>query len=135
METPATSRTAAIAAPSPNPHVLSRQVVGLLLWVGLLSLLGGMYSFILCLTLAILTFADAWKSGIYKRSDKRGFLNISPMAWGIAMAFLFVVTFPVYLLHRSELRTIQATNGFYWALVIVGAVLIIAFVGNLILWM
>src|SRR5271163_1456635 len=116
METPATSPTAAIAAPSPNPHVLSRQVVGLLLWVGLLSLLGGMYSFILCLTLAILTFADAWKSGIYKRSDKRGFLNISPMAWGIAMAFLFVVTFPVYLLHRSELRTIQATNGFYWAL-------------------
>jgi hypothetical protein len=57
------------------------------------------------------------------------------MAWGIAMAFLFVVAFPVYLLRRSELRTIHATNGFYWALVIVGAALIIAFVGNLILWM
>jgi hypothetical protein len=135
METPAPSPTAVVAAPSPNPHVLSRQLVGLLLWVGLLSLLGGIYTFIVCLTLAILTFADAWKSGIYKKSDKRGFLNISPMAWGIAMAFLFVVAFPVYILRRSELRTISATNGFYWALVIVGAALIIAFVGNLSLWM
>ena len=51
------------------------------------------------------------------------------------MAFIFVVAFPVYVLHRRELRTIQGTNGFYWALVIVGATLIIAFIGGLILWM
>jgi hypothetical protein len=94
-----------------------------------------MYTFTVCLTLATLTFLDAWKSGIYKRTDTRGLLNISPMSWGISMAIIFVVAFPVYLLHRRELRTIQATNGFYWALVTVGAALVIAFVGNLILWM
>ena len=91
--------------------------------------------FTVCLTLATLTFLDAWKSGIYKRSGTRGFLNISPMTWGIAMAFIFVVAFPVYLFHRRELRTIQATNGFYWALITVAAALIITFIGSLILWM
>jgi hypothetical protein len=135
METPAISPETAGAVPSPNPHVLSRQLVGLLMWVGLPSLLLGFITCSVCLSLALLTFADAWKCGIYKRSDKRGFLNISPMAWGIAMAFLFIVAFPVYLLHRTELRTIQGTNRFYWGLVVVGAVLVIALVGNVILWM
>jgi hypothetical protein len=135
METPAISPETAGAVPSPNPHVLSRQLVGLLMWVGLPSLLLGFITCSVCLSLALLTFADAWKCGIYKRSDKRGFLNISPMAWGIAMAFLFIVAFPAYLLHRTELRTIQGTNRFYWGLVVVGAVLVIALVGNVILWM
>jgi hypothetical protein len=135
METPAISPATAGAVPSPNPHVLSRQLVGLLMWVGLPSLLLGFITCSVCLSLALLTFADAWKCGIYKRSDKRGFLNISPMAWGIAMAFLFIVAFPAYLLHRTELRTIQGTNRFYWALIIVGAVLVIALFGNIILWM
>lgn len=135
METSATSPTAVVTTPAPNPHVFSRQLIGLVLWVGLVSSLGGMYVFTVSMALATLTFLDAWKSGVYKRSDTRGLLNISPMTWGIAMAFIFVVAFPVYLLHRSELRTIRATNGFYYALVTVGAALIIAFVGNLILWL
>jgi hypothetical protein len=135
METPAISPETAGAVASPNPHVLSRQLVGLLMWVGLPSLLLGFITCIVCLSLALLTFADAWKCGIYKRNDKRGFLNISPMAWGIAMAFLLIVAFPAYLLHRTELRTIQGTNRFYWGLVIVGAVLVIALVGNMLLWM
>jgi hypothetical protein len=135
METPVISPETVGAVPSPNPHVLSRQLVGLLMWVGLPSLLLGFITCSVCLSVALLTFADAWKCGIYKRSDKRGFLNISPMAWGIAMAFLFIVTFPAYLLHRTELRTIQGTNRFYWGLVVVGAVLVIALVGNIILWM
>jgi hypothetical protein len=135
METQAISPETAGAVSFPNPHVLSRQLVGLLMWVGLPSLLLGFGACIVCLSLALLTFADAWKCGIYKRGDKRGFLNISPMAWGIAMAFLFIVAFPAYLLHRSELRTIQGTNKFYWGLVIVGAALVIALVGNMIVWM
>jgi hypothetical protein len=135
MDTPAISPTAVTPVPTPNPHVLSRQLVGLLLWVGLPSLLLGFTSFAWCLTLALLTFADAWKCGIYKRTDKRGFLNVSPMAWGIAMAFLFIVTFPTYLLHRSELRTIQGDNRFYWALVVVGAALLVTLVGYMVLWM
>jgi hypothetical protein len=135
METPAISPETADAVPSPNPHVLSRQLVGLLMWVGLPSLLLGFGTCIVCLSVALLTFADAWKCGIYKRSDKSGFLNISPMAWGIAMAFLFIVAFPAYLLHRNELRTIRGTNKFYWGLVILGATLVIALLGNIILWM
>ncbi len=103
METPATSRAPAATLPAASPRVFSRQVTGLVLWVGLLSLLGGFAILTVCLTLGSLTFADAWKSGIYKRSDR--------------------------------LRTVHAGNGFHWALVIVGAALIVAFVGNLILWM
>jgi hypothetical protein len=135
METPASSPATVSAVPYPNPHVLSRQLVGLLMWVGLPSLLLGVGTCVVCLTLALLTFGDAWKCGIYKHSDKRGFLNVSPMAWGIAMAFLFIVAFPAYLLHRTELRTTQGTNRFYWGLVAVAAALIIALVGNIILWM
>lgn len=135
METSAPSATAEVAAQSPNPHVFSRQLIGLILWVGLLSCLLGVYAFIVCMTLAILTFLDAWKSGIYKRRDAQGLLNISPMSWGIAMALILIVAFPVYLLHRSELRTIQSTNGFYYALVSVSAILIISTAASLILWM
>ena len=81
METSTTSPTAVATTPSPNPHVFSRQLIGLVLWVGLISSLVGPYFFTVSLTLATLTFLDAWKSGIYKRSDTRGFLNISPMRW------------------------------------------------------
>jgi hypothetical protein len=55
----------------------------------------------------------AWKSGIYKRIGAKGFLNISPMAWAIAMACLFPITYPVYLLNRNKLRTFQGTNAYY----------------------
>jgi hypothetical protein len=89
------------AVPNANPHVLLRQVVGLALWVGIPSILVGVSAFIMCSTLAALTFADAWKSGIYKRADRSGFLNISPMAWGIAVAFLFIVAYPAYLIEAS----------------------------------
>lgn len=135
METSTTSPAAVATIPPHNPHIFSRQLIGLVLWVGVISALAGPYFFTVCLTLATLTFLDAWKAGIYKRGDTRGFLNVSPMTWGIAMAFIFVVAFPVYVLHRRELRTIQSTNAFYWALVTVGATLIVTFVGTLILWM
>jgi len=74
------------------------------------------------------TFADAWVSGIYKRPDKKSFLNISPMAWGIVMALLFIVAYPAYLVNRNKLRTIKGPNGFYWTTVVFGAVMILLLV-------
>ena len=111
--------------PSKNPHVLWRQVLGFILWVGPLSLVvAGPIGAALCLALGGVTFADAWKSGIYKIPGRKAFLNISPMAWGIAMAFLFVATYPAYLLNRNRLRTIQGSDAFYWATIVLGVVAI-----------
>ena len=73
-------------------------VVGGPIGTGLLLALGGV------------TFADAWISGIYKRPRERVFVNMSPMAWGIAMALLFIPTYPIYLLNRNKLRTTGGTN-------------------------
>ena len=120
------------AAPSANPHLLWRQLLGLVLWVGLFSLpAGGPIGAIVCLTLGGVTFADAWTSGIYKHPDKKSFLNISPMSWGVAMALLFVVAYPAYLLNRNKLRTMPGRNDLYWAVVLVGGVVIVLFIMNI----
>jgi hypothetical protein len=125
---PTASPTIAVPAPQ-NPHVLWRQLVGLVFWAGLLSLAaGGPTGSLLCLTLGGVTFADAWKSGIYKRPGGKGFLNISPMGWGIAMALLFIIAYPTYLLNRNKLRTIEGTKVFYWATIVLGAILIVLLV-------
>ena len=125
---PTASPTIAVPAPQ-NPHVLWRQLLGLVFWAGLLSLAaGGPIGSVLCLTLGGVTFADAWKSGIYKRPGGKGFLNISPMGWGIAMALLFIIAYPTYLLNRNKLRTIEGTRVFYWATVVLGAILIVLLV-------
>jgi hypothetical protein len=111
--------------PLGNPHVLWRQLLGFVLWVGVLSFAAGsVVGLVLCLTLGGLAFADAWKSGIYKHPDRRSFLNISPMAWGIAIALLFVIAYPAYLLNRSKLRTVRGSNGYFWALNVVGVIVI-----------
>jgi hypothetical protein len=108
-----------------NPHVLWRQLLGFVLWVGVLSfVVGNLLGMVLCLTLGGLAFADAWKSGIYKHSDRRLFLNISPMGWGIAMALLFVFAFPAYVFNRNKLRTVRGSNAYFWALMVVGTLVI-----------
>ena len=123
---------ASIATPSiagTSPHVLWRQLLGLVLWVGTFSLLaGGPVGTLLCLALAGLTFADAWTSGIYKHPDKKSFLNISPMGWGIAMGLLFIVAYPTYLLNRNKLRTLEGHKDLYWAVVLLGAIAILLFI-------
>ena len=78
----------------------------------------------LALLLGGLTFADAWMSGIYKLSDKRSISNNSPMAWGIAMALLLVVGYPLYLINRNKLRTVAGPGLFYWAVVVVGGLVL-----------
>lgn len=119
-----------------NPHVLWRQVLGFVIWTTLLSLpTGGPLGALLALSLGGATFADAWRSGIYKHADRKSFLNLSPMAWGIVMSGLFVVAYPAYLINRNRMRTIQAGNGFYVATTILGALFIalitIAIIGGL----
>jgi hypothetical protein len=108
-----------------NPHVLWRQLLGFVLWVGVLSYAaGGVVGMVLCLTLGGLAFADTWMSGIYKRADRKSFFNISPMGWGIAMGLLFVVAFPAYVLKRNRLRTVRGSNAYFWALIVVGILVI-----------
>jgi hypothetical protein len=124
MDTLAPASHPAASLPTPeNPHVLWRQVLGVVLWVGLPVLAcGGVIVAMLCLALGGVTFADAWKSGIYKHSDKQTFLNISPMAWGILTSLFLIVAYPAYVLNRNKLRTRQDTNAFFWATVVLGAV-------------
>ena len=126
MEPTTDTKEAHTLAASTNPHVLWRQVAGFVIWTGLLSYLGGgVVGAALSLMLGGVTFADAWRSGIYKDPEKKSFLNISPMAWGIVMALFFIVAYPVYLLNRNKLRTIQAGNGFFIATIVLGAVVIV----------
>lgn len=114
-----------------NPHVLWRQVTGLILWVGIVSYIGGgLFWTVFGLILASATFTDAWVSGIYKDPSKKTFLNISPMAWGISMALLFIVAYPVYLINRNKLRTQQGGNAYFIATIFLGAVVVVLIVLN-----
>ena len=106
---------------SPKPHRIGPQLFGLVFWILLLTI-GGQDPLTIgfALVLGGLTFADAWVSGIYKDPDKKSFLNISPMAWGIAMIGLHIVAYPVYVLKRNSLRTIEGTNAIYVAVIVLG---------------
>src|SRR5579862_7466418 len=131
MNTPRPMSSPDAASTPANPRVLWRQLLGFFLWVILLSIAGGPIGVVTCLALGGAAFTDAWKSGIYKRPGAKGFLNISPMAWGIAMACLFPVTYPVYLLNRNKLRTTQGTNAYYWITVVLGALVILLLLGSI----
>jgi hypothetical protein len=113
-----------------NPHVLWRQALGFVFWTLLLILpAGGPVSAALALALGGSTFADAWISGIYKIPGRKAFLNISPMAWGIVMAALFVVSYPAYLLNRGKLRTRRRTDVYFiLTIVLGGAILLLALI-------
>ena len=114
-----------------NPHVLWRQVTGLVLWVGVIGYFGGgLFWAIFGLILASVTFADAWVSGLYKDPSKKSFLNISPMAWGVVMALLFIVAYPAYLINRNKLRTRQGGNAYFIATIVLGAVVVVLIVLN-----
>ena len=113
----------------PNPYILWRQLLGLAFWVGVVSFfVGGPLGLILGLLLGGLTFADAWTSGIYKQPGKKAFTNMSPMGWGIAMTLLLVVGYPTYVMNRNKLRRIQGTNAFYWAVIVLGGLVIVVLV-------
>jgi len=87
-----------------NNHqpMLWKQIVGFITFSILIFILGR--NILLILT-GIFCFADAWQCGIYKKKDKTNLLNISPMSWGIAMQALLLITYPLYLIKRNELKT------------------------------
>lgn len=127
-----TSETTPVA-PAENPHVLWRQLLGLVLWVGIVGYFGGGPIWaVFGLILASVTFTDAWVSGIYKDPSKKSFLNISPMAWGVVMALLFIVAYPAYLINRNKLRTRQSGNGYFIATIVLGVVVLVLMVLNII---
>ena len=97
-----------------NPHSLGKQVLGLAIGSVIFFFSGG----ILGVLTMVFTFCDAWVSGIYKRSDVKSVLNISPMGWGIVMGGLMLVAYPVYLLNRNRLKT-KGQNNIFWILTII----------------
>lgn len=121
-------------AATENPHVLWRQLTGLVLWTGIVCYFGGgLYWAVFGLILASVTFADAWVSGIYKDPTKKSFLNISPMAWGVVMALLFIVAYPAYLINRNKLKTRDGGNAYFIATICLGAVVVVLIVLNFVL--
>jgi hypothetical protein len=109
------------AASVGGPHVLWRQVTGLVVWVGLwvafLIVPRGDDRFVIPLIvtgalaalLGVAVFADAWFAGIHKVESSKSQLNMSPMAWGFTVAFCFPIFCPVYLLNRCKLRTRESS--------------------------
>lgn len=97
-----------------NPHSLGKQLLGLAIGSAIFFFLGG----ILTVLTGVLTFCDAWVSGIYKKKDVKSVLNISPMGWGIVMEGLILITYPVYLLNRNRLKT-KDQNNVFWILTII----------------
>ena len=128
MENIKETNSAESFAPGSNPHVLWRQLTGLVLWVSVLGYLLYEIVFLWALALGAVTFADAWASGIYKDPRHKSIINISPMAWGIAMAILPLVTYPTYLIKRNKLRTRQAGNRFFVATIVLGALVFTIFI-------
>lgn len=125
METTVESGILETGSPTENPHVLWRQLVGLVLWVGIVGYFAyGVIGALQALALGGATFIDAWRSGIYKDPARRSFLNISPMSWGIAVPLLFIVAFPAYLINRNRLKTKQSGNGYFVATIVLGCALI-----------
>jgi cytochrome c biogenesis protein CcmG/thiol:disulfide interchange protein DsbE len=104
-----------------NPHSLWKQVTGVVI-ASLVVLALYRFSGVLVALLGIFTFLDAWNSGIFKKSDTKSFVNISPMGWSICMMGLFIVTYPVYLVKRNTLKTKDGPP-VYWILVNVFAVI------------
>ena len=107
-----------------NPHSLGKQLTGIAISSVLIiaaSLIGG----VIVSLAGIFTFLDAWHSGIYKTPGRRAITNMSPMGWGITMMWLFIITYPIYLLRRNRLKTKDGSNVFWYLLHVVAAILIL----------
>ena len=82
--------------------------------------------------MGIVTFLDAWNSGIYKDVKVKKFTNISPMGWGVAVMAVFIIVYPVYFFNRGRLKTKDGPV-VYWILVnVIGALLIMLFLAEII---
>lgn len=99
-----------------NPHTLWKQIVGVAIASIVMFPFGGIF---IVLT-GVFAFVDAWHAGIYKKKDSKAFLNLSPMAWGIAMVGLLIVAFPLYLINRNKLKTKEGNIVFFVLTILFG---------------
>jgi hypothetical protein len=44
------------------------------------------------------------------------------------MALLLIVGYPTYVMNRNKLRRIQGANAFYWAVIVLGGLVIVVLV-------
>ena len=109
--------------------VFWKQAIGLA-GLGVLTVLvhGGPVLFLL----AAATFIDTWQSGIYKRRNNKSLLNMSPIGWSFVVAGLFIIGYPMYLINRNKLKTRENENIFYYAVIILGVILIFTWGSHLV---
>ena len=114
-------------SPENQPHVLWKQLVGLVFWISLFTYFAtGPIGVVVGLIFGGLTFADAWLAGIHKGWDRKSFLNISPMGWGIVVALLLIIAYPAYVLNRNRLKTAPGNDVLFGFVVVVGGILLAA---------
>lgn len=99
-----------------NPHTLWKQIVG----VAIASLVMFPFGGIFIVLTGVFAFVDAWHAGIYKKTGSKAFLNLSPMAWGIAMVGLLIVALPLYLINRNKLKTKEGNIAFFVLTILFG---------------
>jgi hypothetical protein len=116
--------------PPPFPHILWKQIIGLIISSVIFFFFGG----ILPVVTGILTFADAWNAGIYKKSGERKLLNISPMAWGIVMQGLMIVAYPLYLINRNKLKTREGKPVLFGFVIVLGGITLTLAIYQIIFW-
>ena len=115
-----------------QPHVLWRQVAGLVFWITLVCFAaGGIVGVALGLLIGAVTFADAWTAGIRKHSGGKSFLNLSPMSWGIGVSLLLIVGFPAYVLNRNKLKTRPGSRPLFVSVLVAGSLAFVAWAYSL----
>jgi len=119
------------AAIQVNRHRLPLQIFGVAVSSVLISLLGGW----LVVPAGVLVFADAWQAGLFKKLDSESFFNISPMSWGIAVEWLFIVSFPLYLIFRNKLRTKKGSTVLFVLAAAYGAIPLLLIVLRILFYM
>jgi hypothetical protein len=119
---PASPSVAAAPDPSGAPHTLRQQLIGLFVAAVVVLLFYGPAGIPIAATGAVV-FADAWIAGVFKRPGGSGFLNNSPMVWGIATMGLFVVAYPLYAFNRNRLKTRPGKSALFIAVNVLGGLL------------
>jgi len=102
--------------------ILWRQMIGLIVLGAIVFAMyhaKGLFFFLI----GAATFIDTWQSGIYKKRNINSLLNMSPIGWTFVVSGLFIIGFPMYLINRNKLKTKENDNIFFYAVIILGALL------------
>lgn len=119
--------SASTAAAPTNPHVLWKNVLAIviagLVVFALFSLAG-----LPAIVAGVFTFLDAWHSGIYEKPGSKGFLNLSPGAWGVVVMGTLIIAYPCYAFGRNRRKTKEGPV-LYWVLANVFGLLALVMAG------